>query len=370
MRQEDYNRYIEFINKVLYEQMDISDYEYIMNKLDIPKVGENAEYIKFHSGCHNVDAVKGKGNLIFYKESRSFFCFSECNCGYTLLGLIQKRFKLIEDTNKTNMGAMRWLCEQLGIKFDFTGEDIEQQKKVTSNWKKIVSRYNKAVDDSKEIKLLNNSVLNTFERLYPMSWLNNGICENVLDKYGIGWYERQSCITIPCRDIDGNLIGVRGRYLNNEQKYMPISILNGTEYKFPTNKYLYGLWYTKVGISKAKKCLICESEKAVLQSETMFGDKNFCVGLYGKNISNEKRNQIIRLGVDEIIIGLDFDYTTVDSDAFENFKKDVYKIGNKFKPFCKVTALVSYDGHKLKDSPTDNGKEWYMNLWNNRENLY
>jgi hypothetical protein len=29
--------------------------------------------------------------------------------------------------------------------------------------------------------------------------------------------------------------------------------------------------------------------------------------------------------------------------------------------------LVSYGGHKMKDGPFDNGKEFYINLWDNRE---
>ena len=76
-----------------------------------------------------------------------------------------------------------------------------------------------------------------------------------MEKYNIGYYPLQDCITIPCFDDKANLIGIRGRFLNPESqvKYLPIRLLSGIEYKFQTNNYLYGIWYTKQAIKYHKK---------------------------------------------------------------------------------------------------------------------
>jgi hypothetical protein len=72
-----------------------------------------------------------------------------------------------------------------------------------------------------------------------------------------------------------------------------------------------------------------------------------------------------------VIVGLDFDYLEVgDNEEFKTFENNTYTIADMFKGYCKVSALVSYGGHKLKDSPTDNGKDFYLNLYKEREVIY
>ena len=363
----EYQRYCNFINKVLYELTTIEDYELVLSSLDIHKVGNgNGTIISFKSGCHNVDTTKAKPNLKLYIESRSFYCFSECCCSYNLLTLVEQRFRLLGE-EKTNVQCMKYICEQVNIPFDFNVKQIEQKN--TSQWKHILSRYTKK--EYKEVKCYDNTILNKFDSLYHTDWIDEGISEETMDKYGIGWYHRCNCISIPVRDIKGKLVGVRGRYFNSETKYCPITALDGTLYNFPSNYIWYGLNYNKNAIQKEQKCIIFESEKSVLKCDTILGaETNFSVATFGKNVGQEKVMQIIDLGVQEIIIAIDFDYENVKCKEFENFTKDVYKIGEKFKPYCKVTALVSYGGHNLKDSPADLGKERFLDLFNNREELY
>ena len=57
-------------------------------------------------------------------------------------------------------------------------------------------------------------------------------------------------------------------------------------------------------------------------------------------------------------------------EEFEEFEKNIMRIADYFKGYCKVTALVSYSGHKLKDCATDNGKEWYEELYDARETIF
>ena len=97
MTNEEYQAFVAFIPKVLYELMTIDDYKIVMNRLEIPMVSESEDMIKYHSGCHNANAIDGKANLCFYKEDRNFYCYSECRCNYNLLTLVEKRFNTIAD---------------------------------------------------------------------------------------------------------------------------------------------------------------------------------------------------------------------------------------------------------------------------------
>ena len=221
----------------------------------------------------------------------------------------------------------------------------------------------------------NRNVLLFFEPIYHQSWLDDNISIKTMEKYNIGYYPLQDCITIPCFDDKANLIGIRGRFLNPESqvKYLPIRLLNGVEYKFQTNNYLYGIWYTKQAIKYHKKCVLFEAEKSTLQCDTYFGEDNFSVSLYGSAMSKQKRDIILEQGVNEVIIAIDFDYDTIldengnKTEDFTQFENKVYKISKFFKGFCKVSALVSYGGHNYKDSPSDLGKEKYLELYKNRE---
>lgn len=99
----------------------------------------------------------------------------------------------------------------------------------------------------------------------------------------------------------------------------------------------------------------------------MFPNDNFALALFGKSMSTQKRDWIITQGVDEVVLGLDFDYAEYGDEDYEQYEKEIYKLAKWFKGYCMVSVLVSYEGHKMKDSPFDNGKEFYMNLYKNRE---
>jgi len=372
MDSQEFEQFKEFINKILYEKLSLDDYAFIMDKLDIPLVqNSNVDYWTYKSGCHNADCTNAKGNLCFYLESKSFYCWSECNCAYNILTLVEQRFKIL-DKPMSRFKCMKWICEQLNIPFDFKSDNIEKPKNVY-NWKASLSKYLTNGNKENELTFYDSKVLDYFPKIYHQSWLNDNISIEVMERYNIRYYPFRDQIVIPCYNIDGKLIGIRSRNLNPncECKYIPLSTLDNTEYKFPVNNSLYGINYTKEGMRYRKKCLICESEKAVLQCETYFQRDNFAVGLYGKGMSKEKRNIILEQGINEIIIMLDFDYTEVgDNKEFNKFKDKVYKIGNYFKGFCKVTALITYEPHEYKCNALDMGKEKFIELYENREELY
>ena len=367
-----------FIHDLLENRMTDDDYSLVMEELGFPSPhGTNP--IMYKSGCHNVDFSRAKYNLAYYPENRSFYCFSECQKSFNILDLVKTRFELIGD-GKTTYKCVQWICSVCGIPFEFA--DTEQ-KVIDYDWKKDIGKYRKGKKkEVKEDKILDESILNYFQPIYHQSWIDDHITIDVMKKYEIAYYPYLDSATIPCRNINGELIGVRSRLFNPnaEHKYYPTRLLDGTQFNFLTNNHFYGIWNTKNGIIKHKKVLIVESEKGVMQSESYYGEDNFTVGNYGKAFSEIKRNMILSLGVTEVVIGLDFDYDKVGycdednewikTEEFEEFEKNIMRIADYFNGYCKVTALVSYSGHKLKDCATDNGKEWYEKLYKNREVIF
>ena len=111
-----------------------------------------------------------------------------------------------------------------------------------------------------------------------------------------------------------------------------------------------------------------EAEKSVFQTDTMFGEDNFTVALCGSNLTDYQKGMILMLGVREVIVALDKQYETIDSDECKKWAKHIKdKIIDKLSPF--VTVSVLWDTNDLleyKDSPTDRGKETLLQLMENK----
>lgn len=331
-------------------------------------VNQTDEALIFTSITYKPDVYNHKPKLYYYIETLTFV---EYHTGesFDIFELVRQRAKIFGYDYKFPR-CLKYICKKIGLDYEY-GVGNEFVRNDTYNWKADLNQYVKGKKEEAFDKKYPDSVLDQFDNLYHQSWIDDNISIETMDRYDIKYYKYRNAVVIPCRDIDNNIVGIRGRYFGLEDiKYLPIVTLNGTSYKFPTNQFLYGINRTKEGMAKHKKCLIVEAEKSVMQADTYFGDDNFTVGLYGKAFSDKKRDMILSQGVEEIIIGLDFDYLEVGDDDFKVFEENVYKIADTCKGYCTVSALVSYKRHKKKDSPTDNGKDFYLRLYKEREVVY
>lgn len=384
MTQFEYERFKEFIDKLKYEILTLDDYELIFTELggdDVIRYKSNTEW-RMYTMCHNEYPMEGSVKLYFYLDDYRLKCYTKCSHSMDIIELVNKRFQLL-GKKKSIPGCVKWICETCGIKFEFNDEKEPENDSDLYNWKSKLMKYvNKKPDPDFELIPIEESRLGYFQRVYHDSWLNDNISLETMEKYEILYYPYHDSIIIPCRDDTDRLIGIRERFLNpnSEIKYKPVRMLDGTSYKFPTNLVLYGYNHNHVAIKKHMKCVLFEAEKSTMQCNTYFGKDNFSTSLFGKAMSNEKRDLILKLGVSEVVLAFDFDYEQVGyynengeyvfTEEFENFKKNVYRAAEFFRGFCKVTALISYGGHKMHDSPSDNGKENYLSLYNEREELY
>lgn len=365
--EQDREQFNNFINEILYEKLTTQDYYNIMRKL-----GADYNGSRFNTICHNING--GKFNLAFNEEDRYFTCFSECGCSYSLLSLVKKRRELLGEPCSTYR-SMKWICEQVGINFNFK-EEVKEVKNNIYNWQGLL-KYTKAHNEIEKI-IYDESILNYLDNDYYLPWIEYGISTKTLDKYEIKWYNYKQQIVIPCRDEENDLIGIRIRNTNpNEEiKYKPLEMLNGRIYKFPTNNYFYGENFNKQNIINTKSVILVESEKTVMKFDDWYGsDKNICLGLYGSNLSDEKIKKLLKWGCETYYIALDSDfykkeYSKNKNTPYEIFEKKVIKIFQKIKPYAK-NVYVIYNNMNFdncyKFSITDYTKEQFEKLWNNKE---
>jgi hypothetical protein len=194
-----------------------------------------------------------------------------------------------------------------------------------------------------------------------------------MKKYNIRFSQWRNSIIIPCYDELFNLIGIRARNVDKTKdwRYMPLTLLDGTECKFQTGQALFGLNINADAIEKVHRVIIFEAEKSVMQCDTMFGNNNISVAIFGSAFQKEQLDKLLSLGVSEIVIALDFDYEKIGDEMWDKFVKKVDRIKSICEPYVdKISVLVEYEPHPLKCSPSDLGKEKFLKLFRNREYVF
>lgn len=248
--------------------------------------------------------------------------------------------------------ALKWLHSILGLKFTATYKSKTDESRDVLDIFKSTRRYKK---DSIEYKILNEDLLLDFYPYIHKEFAKEGILQNTIDKFQLGYsYEARGTI-IPIRYwLDGSLIGIIRR--TSVENYADFDI---PKY-FPIKPYLksgnvYGLWENYKDIQQKGECVVFEGQKSVLKRDTM--RDNSAVAVCGHDISEEQVKILSGLNLKEIIIAF-------DKDVSQN---EVRAQCEKFYGFRNVSYI--YDTEDLlecKDSPADKGEDIYQYLLKNR----
>lgn len=313
--------------------------------------------------CHHGSRPK----LYYYKDSSSFHCYTECGQMDILAVVMGYKGYEPEELHK----AINWICIKLNI--DNCDYGFGKQEQI-SDWD-FISKYkrnNKKEIVNKPLVPYDKSILRIFQKLYTEEWIKEGISILTMEKYNIMYSTWQQKIIIPHFDVNSQLIGVRGRSLLDEDieifgKYTPFKV-GRRFYNHSLGQNLFGLNHNMKAIQKKRKIMLVEAEKSVLQTDTMFGDENFTVALCGSNLTDYQKGMILMLGVREVIVALDKQYMTLDSDECKKWAAHIKsKIIDKLSPYVIVTVI--WDTNDLlsyKDSPTDDGKDTLLKLMDNK----
>lgn len=324
--------------------------EYLKNNPE--QIEKILSYYNYHSinitdkeiRCAKVGGDNPSGCRIKLNDNLSATDFTTSYNG-DLFGLIATH------TGLTYGEVLKTITTMLGKKIE--GNYQSEEKSLFDGF--FDSLYVPYESEEKEVTY-DESVLDKYNNGYKWfkRFADDGILPSSQVKFKIGFDEESNRITIPWRDYYGRLIGCMGRIDNDiptNFKYIPLI-------PFPKHKYLYGLYENKEHI-KNNKVYVFESEKSVLQCDS-FGVHE-CVSLGGNQISTTQVEQLLKLGVSEIILCMD---EGLMKDAII---RDVGTIKNSlFMRDVKIKIMLDKENKYMKKgskvSPSDQGKEIFEKL--------
>lgn len=324
--------------------------------------------------CHCGESHK----LYYYCNSKLFRCYTECGSSFDIFELVLKIMQREQGSQIELPQAIQYVAQYFGYAptLQINNKQLQTDKDFTyiENYDRI---KNISLDtQTVELKAYDDKFLKNFPCPIITPWIEDGISQEIMDYYEICYDPKNCGIVIPHRDIDGRLIGIRERTLIKEQaekygKYMPMQ-MGKKMYNHPLSFNLYGLYQNKKNIKKIKKAIVLESEKACLQYATMFEqENNIAVAICGSAFINYQAWLLINLGVNEIIVGLDHDFTDVNSEEAKRKIKNLKSIHKKYGQYVTISFLWDKENLlSLKASPTDEGKDKFLYLFKNRINIY
>lgn len=353
--------------KKLKKSLSLAHHKQIMQALGIPSYSENSTQIVYYTGDKNVDSYKGSPKLYFYKDT-SIYVGMTAGRSYDIISLVQTRLALLKQPCSF-LDACQFILDTTNINPD----SISRIKKDghVYDWSNL-ERFIRVRKYGNQLSEYNRNIIDTLPPLYPQAWIDEGISEETMDKYQIRYYERCNQTVIPCFDDEARLVGVRVRNWDKDRveqaKYMPLVTLDGQCYKFNTNQVFYGINYNKPEIERTGKVIIVESEKAVMKLDTYMGRHNIALGMYGSNLGIQRRNQLLKMGVNTVSYVVDNDFIGQDDEFFEQWREKIRHFIKLWDGFCRVEIV--WDNLGLlgpKENATDRTKEVWEQLWENRE---
>lgn len=354
--------------KLLKSSLTLEDHKSICKALGIPAFSENSKQIVYFTGDKHVNPYNGSPKLIFYKDTSIYMGFS-AGMSYDIISLTQRRLSLLKQPSS--------FIDAINFILSVTGKEIDSVQRLTKthvyDWQTDLEKFIRFRRTGTTLTTYDDTILSQLGQSIPRAWLDEGISEDTLVKYQIGYYERLNATTIPCRDKQGNLIGIRCRHWQPDEieqgKYRPLLLLDGvTSFKFPTNEVFFGINYNWPEIERTGKVMLVESEKAVMKLDTIYKEHNVALGMFGSNLGLKRRNELIKLGVNHVVYVPDNDWIGRGDEAYQEWEDKVIRFCKQFGGYAKVEIV--WDNLGLlgaKENATDKDEDTWWKLYEARE---
>lgn len=364
---------IAYINSMSANQvvdcLSIQDVERFIRSLGVTKIDVHSDFIVCPTICHNPVDSATTMKLYWYHNRKLFHCYTECNKSMSIYEVYRKYMNINYDENATFEDAVYYVKQFLTDIGDsiFAGDGYGKSSLLVDR-----DRYKprNQIATCQEYPI---QILDCFTDYHTQLWKNEGISDAAMDKFGIRFSILLNKIIIPHYDINGRLIGVRGRALEAEDiaahgKYHPI-FYGDKQYAYPNSLSLYGIYENKESIKRRRKAIIVEGEKSVLKSYDFFGDDSVAVACCGSHFGIYQINLLTRmLDVNEIIVALDKEYVDPNSDKGKKYRQKLIDMCKPFKNMANFSYIFDENGYlNEKDSPFDKGKEVFDKLYSSRK---
>ena len=334
--------------QAIVNSIKVEDVIELMKRLGADRYIEKDKYVIFPTICHNVNAEDASMKLYFYKDTKLFMCYTDCST--------MSIFKFLKTYYETRDIDYDWYDDIYNVVINCSTGFIKPK------YESLKDRYRPRKGDN-VLPTYSNGILDMFVKLYPVEWLNDRITKTTMDKYNIRFSISQNKIIIPHYNVNGQLVGIRGRALNPDEieqigKYMPVQI-EQKWYAHPLSLNLYGLNYNKENIRNYGVCYIGEAEKFCMQMES-FNFPNCSVAVCGSQLNKYQIDLLMRIcHPREIVICFDKEEKSGETKYFDK----LYNICKKYRNYCNMSFI--YDRNNLlnlKDSPTDRGQKVFEEL--------
>lgn len=321
------------------------------------------EYLVCRTICHGGDSHK----LFYYDNDGAglFKCYTHCQDSFDVFELIQKVQGI--DLNSAIYYIVNFFNLQHVI------DEVEEEN-LSDDWKHLRKWASASEVETNNEKIVLPEIDNVI-KYYPnpiiVDWEDEYIKKEVCDYMGIKYNPSNGSILIPHNDENGRLIGIRQRTLVKDDeiygKYRPAKI-NNKMYNHPLGWNLYGLDKAKDRIGQIGVAMVFESEKAAIQTIGYLGtENNIAVSMCGSSLSNYQFHLLLDAGAKEICIGIDRDFHELYDEEYQSVVSKMEKMYNKYSPFCNISFMLDLKGlTKYKASPTDCGRDKFIELWRTR----
>lgn len=348
--------------KRLKSSLTLEDHKTICKALGIPAFSESASQIVYWTADKHVDGFQGSPKLVFYKDTGIYIGYT-AGMSYDVISLTQRRLSLLKQPSS--------FIDAINFILSVTGKEIDSVQRLTKthvyNWQADLEKFIRFRRTGTTLTTYDDTILSQLDQSIPQPWLDEGISEDTLVKYQIGYYERLNATTIPCRDKQGNLIGIRCRHWRPDEieqgKYRPLMLLDGTTFKFPTNDVFFGINYNWPEIERTGKVYIGEGEKFVLKMDTWFHEKSCAVAMFGGSLGLKRRNDLVKLGVKRVILVPDNDWIGQDEEKFEEWQKKIQKQVDLWSGYASVEVVWDNEETPILE-PKQNATDQTLDVWN------
>ena len=328
----------EFINELI-ETVDME--EVIGEYVQLRQKGKNlVGFCPFHD--------ERTASFTVTPSKRFYFCFG-CGAHGNIITFISKYHNIPYDA------AVRYLAGLVGMNPDKT--EISPAVAYMKRLKKKRSLLN---EKARKHEILDKSILNEFEYGDIPWWRKDGIPQEIMDKYGVGYDRSSRRIVYPVYDTNGDLINIKGRTtIENYKSYDP-PIPKYINYEpIGDLDYFQGMNFKKEIIEECGECILFESFKSVMLADS-FGYKN-SVSVENHSLNRFQLKILLSLKCN-VVIAFDSDVPLHEITDLDTVKQ--------LKLFTNVFVVVDRD-HLLgesgnKNAPVDKGKDIWETLYNQK----
>lgn len=349
-------------DEVIIHSLTLDDIERFLHSLGVEEIDKQDDYLICPTICHNPIDQAETMKLYYYDKTKNFHCYTQCSENFSVITLYQ-RYMELNHQKITFDEALDYLRRFVSLR------DVDIEEARPSN-----ITYDFGNDESESIITLPRINPNVMDMFVPMShplWLAENITSEVQKQFNIRFSYQQNKIIIPHYDINGYLVGIRSRAIDDEDlaygKYRPVQV--GSEmYNHQLGFNLFGIWEHKEAIKRAKRAVIYEGEKSALKDSAFYGPYSVAVATCGSQLNKFQINLLVKeLGVNEIILAYDKEYEKTFDEDGKKYRQKLISKCEKYRGLANFYYI--FDEHNLldkKDAPCDKGQEVLETLMKRR----